>query len=114
MRPTIVDTSAYLRNRNQPASIQPFNALIPIDNVPTHLPVILGEPEPVQQEGESNKQFQDRQNQHHEFVQARENFHRQKEEEASRYDYLIGRCFIHPNTKRLYEVVRIYWNRRLN
>jgi len=114
MRPTVVDTSAYLRNRNQPASIQPFNALIPIDNVPTHLPVILGEPEPVQQEGESNKQFQDRQNQHHEFVQARENFHRQKEEEASRYDYLIGRCFIHPNTKRLYEVVRIYWNRRLN
>jgi hypothetical protein len=109
MRPTVVNTREFLLNRQQEQ-----DALKPIDNVTTHQPTITQDPPIIQEEGESNQQFEERVNQRAEFERARELFHSQKEEEANKYDYLIGRCFVHPNTKRLYEVVRIYWNRRRN
>jgi len=109
MSPRLVNTREFLLNNPTER-----DALEPIDNVPTHQPTLEQRPVLEQRPEESNDQFQDRVNQQSEFEQARENFHRQKEEEASKYDYLVGRCFVHPNTKRLYEVVRIYWNRRRN
>ena len=29
-----------------------------------------------------------------------------------RLAYLVGRCFLHPVTKRIYEIVSVYWNSR--
>ena len=85
--------------------------LRPIGHPTTH-ETALDDEFPPRRGEETDDDFQIRKDIFEEMKRAKEDYHAQKEDKVPQYDHLVGRCFIHPLSKRLYEVVRVYWNRR--